>query len=88
MKYTFVRNINNMGEDGIVDIENETLICLCQEEQSKIIIPALSDDNINKVELLLGALLYAASNVNQEVKNKRLQAEIEKAKQYFLIKNT
>lgn len=42
MKWTFVRNINNMGEDGIVDIENQTMLCICHEEQSKIILSALS----------------------------------------------
>jgi len=41
MKWTFARNINNMGMDGIVDINNQTLLCLCHEEQSKIILAAL-----------------------------------------------
>lgn len=41
-KYVFARNINNMGMDGIIDPNTQTLLCLCHDEQSKIILDALA----------------------------------------------
>lgn len=41
-KYVFARNINNMGRDGIIDPVNQTLLCLCYEEQAEILLKALN----------------------------------------------
>lgn len=41
-KYFFARNINNTDDTGIVDVETTELLCLCDEENSKIILAALN----------------------------------------------
>lgn len=41
MKYIFVRNINDTGETGIVDVESHEIICLCDEANSQLLLDAL-----------------------------------------------
>lgn len=39
--YIFGTNINNSGEEGIVDIDNREILCICPKENAERIIEAL-----------------------------------------------
>lgn len=43
-RYFFVKNINDTGQEGIVDFETTKLLCLCDEENSKVILNALNQE--------------------------------------------
>lgn len=45
MKYAFATNINKTGTSGIVDVKTQTILCICTEETSKIILEALKSSN-------------------------------------------
>lgn len=55
--YMFALNINDSGESGIVDIYSQTVLCLCSEDNSKIILHALSlaidksNQGVSKLEI-------------------------------------
>lgn len=47
-EYAFAENINGSEESGIIEIYGMKLICFCDKEQSKIILPALSSSLQNR----------------------------------------
>ena len=42
-KFLFVEKINGTTNTGIVDVENQELICYCSKEQSQLILQAFQD---------------------------------------------
>ena len=44
-KYIFGLNINKTGNDGIIDVESHKVLCICPEENAKIILEAIEKTN-------------------------------------------
>jgi hypothetical protein len=54
-EYQFARKINSTKNEGIIDLKSMTLLCICNEENARIILAALkvaenlpSDEEIEK----------------------------------------
>lgn len=41
-EYLFAMNINNSGEDGVINLKTRKVICLCEEEHGENIAKALN----------------------------------------------
>lgn len=48
MRYIFGKNLNNTKKNGIVDLKTNKIVCLCDEENSKLLVDALDTYNQNK----------------------------------------
>lgn len=48
MRYIFAKNVNKTKNNGIIDLKTNKLICLCDEENSKLLVDALDTYNQNK----------------------------------------
>ena len=46
MKYIFARNINEGNVSGIIDLEKQRIVCLCSEDNSKLILQALNEHDV------------------------------------------
>lgn len=48
MRYIFAKNVNKTKNNGIIDLKTNKLVCLCDEENSKLLVDALDTYNQNK----------------------------------------
>lgn len=42
-KYIFAKNVNDTGKTAIVDIEDKTILCWCDEDSANLILNSLKD---------------------------------------------
>lgn len=84
MKYVFAKSINGTEQTGIFNVEGRPkLLCLCTEENSKVILQAL--EGVPKLVEALKTLLYFMEDVSL---NSRINRPFNKKVKAELIKNT
>jgi hypothetical protein len=43
IKYAYAININGTDQTGIINLETQTVVCFCTEENSKVLLKSLND---------------------------------------------